>query len=72
MPLINENYVQFFTAVCADRLPLLESVECKNVIIKALKYRVQTKQIGVAGFVIMPNHFHVIWRMAAEIKRENF
>ena len=72
MPLINENYIQFFTAVCTEWLPLLESIECKDVIIKALRHRVQTKQVGVAGFVIMPNHIHIIWRMAAETKRENF
>jgi REP element-mobilizing transposase RayT len=33
---------------------------------------VQTKQVGVASFVIMPNHIHIVWRVAAEIKRENF
>ena len=72
MPLVNENYIQFFTAVCTSWLPLLELTECKNVIIKALRHRVQTKQVGVAGFVIMPNHVHIIWRMAAETKREDF
>jgi putative transposase len=71
MPLINENYAQFFTAVCTDWLPLLQNDECKNVVIRALKYRVQIKEIGVAGFVIMPNHIHVIWRMSAQTKREN-
>jgi len=71
MPLINENYIQFFTAVCTDWLQLLKDDECKNVIIRALKYRVQTNEVGIAGFVIMPNHIHIIWRMAAETKREN-
>ena len=72
MPFINENYIQFFTAVCTDWLPLLKNDECKNVIIRALKYRVQTREVGIAGFVIMPNHIHVIWRIAAETKREDF
>ena len=72
MPLINENYMQFFTALCTDWLPLLESDECKNVVIKALKYRIQTRQVGVAAFVIMPNHIHTVRRMAAETKREDF
>ncbi len=72
VPPINENYIPFFTAVCTNWLPLLESVECKTVIIEALKRRVQTKQVGVAGFVIMPNHVHIIWRMAAKTKREDF
>jgi putative transposase len=71
MSLINENYIQFFTAVCTDWLPLLKNDECKDVIIRALKYRVKTNEVGVAGFVIMPNHIHIIWRMGAETKREN-
>ena len=71
MPLINENYIQFFTAVCTDWLSLLKNDECKDVIIRALKYRVQTNDVGVAGFVIMTNHIHIIWRMAAETQREN-
>jgi REP element-mobilizing transposase RayT len=62
---------QFFTAVCTDWLPLLENDECKEAILRGLKYGVQTKEVGVAGFVIMPNHIHIIWRMSAETKREN-
>src|SRR4030095_17257723 len=72
MPLINENHIQFFTAVCTEWLSLLSSENCKNVIIEALKYRVGAKQVGVAAFVIMPNHVHIIWRMAADIRREDF
>ena len=71
MPVINENYIQFFTAVCTDWLPILKNDECKDVIIRSLKYRVQTKEVGVAGFVIMPNHIHIIWRMSVETEREN-
>jgi putative transposase len=72
MPVMNENHIQFFTAVCTDWLHLLKEDECKNVIIRALKYRVQTKQVNIASFVIMPNHMHIIWRMAAGVMRENF
>ena len=63
MPVINENYIQFFTAVCTDWLPILKNDECKDVIIRSLKYRMQTKEVGVAGFVIMPNHMHLIWQI---------
>jgi REP element-mobilizing transposase RayT len=71
MPVINENYIQFFTAVCTDWLPILKNDECKDVIIRSLKYSVQTKEVGVAGFVIMPNHIHIIWRMSVATEREN-
>ena len=72
MPAVNENYIQFFTAVYYDWLSLLKSEECKNIIINALKYRVKTKQVAIGGFVIMPNHIHIIWRIAAGTKREDF
>ena len=67
-----ENYIQFFTAVCTDWLSLLENDVCKNVIIRALQYRVKTKQVGLAGYVIMPNHLHILWRIAAGTERANF
>ena len=72
MPAVNENYIQFFTAVCYDWLSLLKSEEYKNIIINALQYRVKTKQATIGGFVIMPNHIHIIWRIAAGTKREDF
>jgi len=67
-----KNYIQFFTAVCYDWLSLLKSEECKSIIINALQYRVKTKQVGIGGFVIMPNHIHIIWRITAGTKREDF
>ena len=72
MPVIKENYIQFFTAVCTDWLSLLKTDECKNVIIRALQYRVKTKQVAMAGFVIMPNHIHLIWRITAGTERAAF
>ena len=72
MPVINENYIHFFTAVCTDWLSLLKTDECKNVVIRALQYRVKTKQMGLAGYVIMPNHIHLIWRIAAGTERADF
>ena len=72
MSVIIENYIQFFTAVCTDWLSLLKTDECKNVIIRALQYRVKTKQVAMAGFVIMPNHIHLIWRIAAGTERAAF
>src|SRR5215203_484640 len=72
MPAIEDNYIQFFTAVCYDWLSLLRSEECKKMIINALQYRVKTKQVAIAGYVIMPNHIHIIWRIAAGTERENF
>ena len=32
-----------------------------NILIDAFRYRVEQKQVQIYAFVIMPNHFHVIW-----------
>ena len=72
MSFVNENHFQFFTADCTDWLSLLKTDECKNVIIQALQYRVKTKQVAIAGYVIMPNHIHLIWRIAAGTERADF
>jgi REP element-mobilizing transposase RayT len=70
--LIQDHHVQFLTAVCKVWLPLLNDDTCKQIILNALKCRVQTKQVKVYAFVIMPNHFHVIWRIAAELQQQDF
>ncbi len=73
MPLFKQDhYVQFFTAVCKDWLPLLEAEAAKMIIIDALQYRVQRGQVKVCSYVIMPNHIHFIWRISENLKREDF
>ena len=65
------HHVQFFTAVCKDWLPLLESDEAKEIIVKALRYQVKANHVKVAAFVIMPNHIHIIWRVQNECELED-
>lgn len=69
--LIQEHHIQFFTAVCKNWLPLLQDDGAKQIIIEALKFRTTTGQFKICAFVIMPNHIHLIWRMAAHLKRED-
>ncbi|MEY2829661.1 MAG: hypothetical protein RIQ33_1519, partial [Bacteroidota bacterium] len=44
---------------------LLEEDAVKKIIIDSLKYLVEQKKIEVYGFVIMPNHIHLIWQTLA-------
>lgn len=68
---MERHHVQFFTAVCNDRLHLLGSDEAKDMIIKALQYQVRAGHVKVAAFVILPNHLHIIWRIQNERKLED-
>ena len=68
---IEKHPVQFFTAVCNNWQHLLKEDRCKEIVINALKYRIKVGQIKVGAFVIMPNHFHLIWRIQNEFKLED-
>ncbi len=43
----------------------------KDIIIDSLRFLSESRRIVVYGFVIMPNHFHLIWQMLGEHKRED-
>jgi REP element-mobilizing transposase RayT len=42
---------------------LLQPDKYKQVIVESLRYLVAEKRIKVYGFVIMPNHLHLLWKM---------
>ena len=56
------NKIYFLTATIHKWLPLLESKENKELIIGYLKKLSEEDKIVLYGFVIMPNHIHIIWK----------
>ena len=67
-----EHYIEFFTATNLNWLPLLSNDYHKQILLEALKYRTDTSQLIIYAFVIMPNHFHIIWRINDQIKKLDF
>ena len=57
--------IYFYTASILDWVPLLLSEKFKNIILDSLIYLVKKDKIRVYGFVIMPNHIHLIWENIA-------
>ncbi|UAY53254.1 transposase [Ferruginibacter albus] len=55
------NNVYFLTATIHKWRPLLDENDNKGVIVDYLKKLSEEKLISVYGFVLMPNHFHLIW-----------
>ena len=53
----------FWTATINNWQRLLMKDEYKNVIINFLTYLSELGKIDVFGFVVMPNHIHLIWRI---------
>ena len=52
----------FWTATINQWQKLLQPDEYKDVIISSLDYLSNAGKIDVFGFVVMPNHIHLIWR----------
>ncbi|AKQ47710.1 transposase [Rufibacter radiotolerans] len=55
--------VYFWTNTIKDWKKLLKPDKYKQVILEQLQWLVEQKKIAVYGFVIMPNHLHLIWEM---------
>lgn len=60
---MDEDYILFFTATILDWKPLLKPDDHKKIIMDSLKFLTLNKRIFLYGFVIMPNHIHLLWRM---------
>ena len=56
------NGIEFFTATCLNWQPLIKPDVRKEIIMDSLKFLVEDKRIWLYGFVIMPNHLHLLWR----------
>lgn len=51
----------FFTSTINNWQNLLEDNKIKEILINTMKWFVENKKAYIHGFVIMPNHFHVLW-----------
>ena len=56
------NKIYFWTATIHKWIPLLDGPINKQIIIDSLKYLSDKDLITVYGFVLMPNHIHLIWQ----------
>jgi len=57
--------IYFYTASIIEWIPLLQAEKFKSIIINSLEHLAENKKIKVYGFVIMPNHIHLIWENIA-------
>ena len=57
-----QEWSQFFTATIQKWKHLLKKNKYKNIIVDILKLHVKEGNVTINGFVIMPNHLHIIWQ----------
>jgi len=67
MPL---NEIYFWTDTIKEWKVLLQDDCFKEIIISSWRELVKRRKIAIYGFVIMPNHLHVIWEMLAKNGKE--
>jgi len=58
-----EFNVEFITATIINWRRLLQDDNCKQIVIASLQWLVQEERCSIFGFVIMPNHIHLLWRI---------
>lgn len=61
--IIFNQYPQFFTATVLEWKHLLADEKMKDIIINSLQFLVNNGRVIIYGFVIMPNHIHLIWQI---------
>jgi len=67
--IFSKEHAEFLTVTCLDWKHVLAADRFRDIITESLTYLVKSNRIYVYGFVIMSNHFHLIWQMAGEHKR---
>jgi len=63
--------VEFFTATCLNWQPLLSADAHKQIVLDSLTFLVKDRRIWLYGYVIMPNHIHVLWCKQPEWLNKN-
>lgn len=66
-----KQYPEFITVTCLEWKHILKEDQFKKTITESLTYLTKAKRINVYAFVIMSNHFHLIWHVMGEYKRED-
>lgn len=60
---MDDNYPYFYTDTIFGFKYLLNDDHLKMIIISSLQYLVKQKFVEIYGYVIMPNHIHLIWNI---------
>jgi putative transposase len=68
---VETGALYFWTATINGWKHLLADDAHKQVIVDSLQYLSEAEKIEVFGFVIMPNHIHLIWRIRSPRGKES-
>src|SRR4051812_30995299 len=63
-------HVEFLTGTILRWQKLLEDDYYKKIIVDSLRWLVTANRCKIFGFVIMPNHIHLLWRISEGVGRD--
>ena len=66
----SKQYPDFVTTTCLEWKPVLEEDKHKEIIINSLRFLTTEERVAIYGFVIMQNHFHLIWQLIGDHERD--
>jgi REP element-mobilizing transposase RayT len=55
------NKVYFWTITVREWIPLLKTEEYKMIVMESLAWLCKQELVRIYGYVIMPNHIHLLW-----------
>ena len=64
----HETKLFFSTFTNLNWISILKEDTHKKIVLDSLKFLVDDKRIKLYGFVIMPNHIHLLWQIAEELE----
>jgi putative transposase len=68
--MLQTYHPEFLTATILNWKHLLARDQMKTIVVDSLHWLVQNKRCTVNAFVIMPNHIHLLWKIADGFERK--
>ena len=62
----------FFTATVLNWKHILNPDKYKDIIIESFKFLGNKNRVRIFAFVIMPNHYHTVWRINENLEKSDF
>ena len=60
---------EFITVTCLEWKPLLEMERHREIVTQSMRFLSNAGRMRISAFVLMNNHFHLIWQMIGEHRR---
>ena len=70
LAMYEHQHIAFFTATILEWKHLLKPDKYKDLLVQSLQFLVDNNRVQVYGFVVMPNHIHLLWKIQHPFTRE--